>query len=146
MFEFLRIGRKWPTLMQNWEKIERNTTIVNKKCHRKFKKLIYFASIGMPLLSLTEHLLSIGNGVNTGMQCFSTKDLLEAYFRQSQPAYYSVFPYNIPSGCIMQTVNLYCTFIWNFTDNFVIIISLGLTAQFQQFNSSFRQFQGKVSI
>lgn len=144
MCTFVGVARKWPKLMKHWETLEMTTTIRNPKVHQSMRKLILIASIGIPMMSLIEHLLSLANNVNTARFCKYTKDPMEAYFKQAFPAFYHFFGVNYINGMALQLLTFFCTFTWNFMDNFIIIISLGIRTQFRHFNAYFNQCKGMV--
>lgn len=60
-------------------------------------------------------------------------DMLEGYIRSNMPQLFHIFPgYSIVKAIGVMTFNLYCTFIWNFMDLFIIVISVGLSRKFNQ--------------
>lgn len=53
--------------------------------------------------------------------------------------------YNTIKGLIAKGINVLATFMWNYTDLFLIIISIGLSSLFKQINDSLRLNKNKVS-
>lgn len=145
MWSFVKLAKKWPKLMMHWEKFETTTAIRNREVHMQMRRLIKSSSVGIPLLSLFEHLLSLANNVNTATMCKFTNDPMEAYFKQAFPQFYAFFNVNYLNGIFLQILNLFCTFMWNYLDNFIVLISLGLITQFRHFNSYLHSCKGKVS-
>ncbi|KAL5291382.1 Gr64e.2 family protein [Megaselia abdita] len=143
MWSFVKLAKKWPKLMTHWEQFEANTAIRDRQVHLQMKRLITSSSVGIPLLSLLEHLLSLANNVNTATMCKFTKDPMEAYFKQAFPAFYAFFNVNYFNGIFLQILNLFCTFMWNYLDNFIVLISFGLITQFRHFNSYLHSCKGK---
>lgn len=146
MWSFVKLASRWPRLMLHWEQFECTTTIRDSRVHKQMKRFIKSSSIGIPVLSLLEHLLSLANNVNTASMCKITTDPMHAYFKQAFPAFYAFFNVNYLNGIFLQILNLFCTFIWNYLDNFIVLISLGLIAQFRHFNSYLYSCKGKVCI
>lgn len=132
--------------MMYWEEVEHTISRRSEKHQENLKRSIKRATIIIFTLAALEHFLSIVNGVFTARKCKNTSGLVEGYFRQSFPAYYFAFSYNVVSGCFWQMLNLYFAFAWNFTDSFVITMSMGITTQFRQFNEYIRQYRGQVNI
>ncbi|XP_055909611.1 LOW QUALITY PROTEIN: uncharacterized protein LOC129944290 [Eupeodes corollae] len=135
---------KWPALMMYWEAVELDYTIRDEKTHLMFRRLILIATIGVSVMAGVEHFLSLANNVNSTLSCNNqtTADRVNIYFRHAFPAFSEFFGMNYFSGICMQVLNLICTFTWNFTDNFVLIVSLGLITQFRHFNIQFDKYKG----
>ena len=146
MGQYIFICHKWPALMTYWETVELEYTIRDEKTHLTFRRLILIATIGVSVMAGIEHLLSLANNISSSLSCNSTVNRMDVYFKQSFPAYSSFFGMNYFSGICMQLLNLFCTFTWNFTDNFILIVSLGLITQFRHFNIQFEKYKGMVSL
>lgn len=74
-------------------------------------------------------------------------DILEGYIKSNMPQLFHIFSgYSIFKAIGVMTFNFYCTFIWNFMDLFIIIISIGLSRKFNQvYISLFRNKNDKCS-
>lgn len=55
-----------------------------------------------------------------------------------------IVDFSLSLGIFLKYLNLVATFIWSFTDLFVIIISLGISIRFKQLNEKLRNDQEKV--
>lgn len=52
--------------------------------------------------------------------------------------------YTPAKAIVGKIVNVISTFVWTYTDLFVMLISVGLVSRFRQINASLREHKGKV--
>lgn len=96
------------------------------------------------VLSLIEHILSIVSAVDEVVDCPRIKNIYKAYHIKSFPQVFTFFSYNIPLSIYVKFVHITSTFIWSFTDLFIMMISCGLSAKFKLINERMLEDKGKV--
>lgn len=96
------------------------------------------------VLSLIEHILSIVSAVDEVVDCPRIKNIYKAYHIKSFPQVFTFFSYNIPLSIFVKFVHITSTFIWSFTDLFIMMISCGLSAKFKLINERMLEDKGKV--
>lgn len=93
-----------------------------------------------------EHLLSLISIIHYSNFCPITDDPIENFFRLANEQIFKVFSYSYWWGWYGKLTNFISTFIWNYMDVFVMIISIGLAAKFEQLNENLMQYKNKVGI
>lgn len=142
---FIRLTLKWPKMMIEWHKVEKslpNYESTKKKFQNKFKMRYVAASILS--LSLIEHILSIISSVSVVWDCPKIQNLFEAYIIRSFPMISYFFPYSVPLSLLVKFCHITATFIWSFTDLFIMLISMGLSSLFDRINERMVRVKGKV--
>jgi len=79
----------------------------------------------------------------------STEDIIDAfrYYFTKTSAYdqfFAVTDYSLTTAIVTLISNFIATFTWNFTDLFIILVSLALTERFRLFNEYLGTVRGKV--
>ncbi|KAL0849845.1 hypothetical protein ABMA28_011783 [Loxostege sticticalis] len=138
---FLRIATRWPRLCQQISRIEAanpnpDSTLI-RKCNA--------ACIIILSLAVLEHVLSDLSALSGVLDCPSPdgSPIYEAFITHSFPWIYSYVAYNDIIGLLTQIVDIQCTFNWNFSDIFVICISLYLTSRLDQVYKRIVAVRGK---
>lgn len=144
-FLFLRLATKWPELMQQWELIDAE---MPKWRHPKQYRLLAFRVRLLIVLILTmafvEHILSIVSSVTFARDCLNVTNLFEDYGRTQSVQLFEVAGFSISGAVIGKLLNIIATFVWNFMDLFIMLISIGLTSIFRRFNQSLYRIKGEV--
>lgn len=164
---FVEIARKWPNFIKLFESVENELPhykiIADRYKLRRNIKLVtviimslslsaYYPTFNLYKLILSlfvvEHVLSIGAGFYRSTLCaVANKTLnshIEAYFRQSFPQLFYVSEFNYAKAAGAQVVNIYCTFIWNFMDVFIIVVSVGVASRFNQITYNLELHRGMI--
>ncbi|XP_012159837.1 gustatory receptor for sugar taste 64f [Ceratitis capitata] len=137
------LARKWPALMLDWHEVECDlpeylTQIEKGRLAYKLKMVTVVAMA----LSLAEHLLNITSHIIYSNSCPQTNDRIRDFFILTNQHLFELFPYSIYLALWGKTQNILCTFIWNYMDVFVMIVSIGLAAKFKQLNDNLYKFKG----
>lgn len=79
----------------------------------------------------------------------STDNIIDAfcyYFTKTgtYDQFYAVTDYSLTIAIVTIIANFIATFTWNFTDLFIILMSLALTERFRLFNEYLGSVRGKV--
>lgn len=93
-----------------------------------------------------EHLLSIIVGAHGANNCPSIRDPIKAFLISNYPQVFLVFNYSGMLGFITKFFNVISTFLWSFSDLFVIIVSIGLSSKLHQINEDLLKVKGKNGI
>lgn len=137
---FIQLAKKWPNLMIKWMEVERTLPkFENGKVSRKIK----FISLTVMILSSTEYLLEIIHSIYV-VECINEKsDKLRIYFIYDLKELFSLTEYSIYSAIFAKFLDVVSTFIWNFMDLFVMLVSVGLSTNFKQLNGFLFKLKGK---
>lgn len=95
-------------------------------------------------LSLIEHILSVVSAVAQVVNCPRIKSIYRAYYLKSFPQVFTLFSYSAFLGSYIKFVHITSTFVWSFTDLFIIMISCGLSLKFKLINERMLEDKGKV--
>lgn len=162
---FAKLASKWPELMRSWEEVEKSLPSLNMSVTTKGQlayKIKMISSTVMvmslcnedtkrPLVFLTnffsgEHLLSITAEFTKHTSCRSIEDPVKRLIIAQLPHVFSCTNYNTTKGLIAKIINIIATFMWNYTDLFLMIISVGLSSLFNRINDSLMLNKNKVSV
>lgn len=146
LFCFLRLAKVWPSLMVKWHDVE-NKLPPNKSQTKNREMCVRIRRIAAVILSLSaiEHILSIVSSVAIVFDCPRIHNILEAYFVHNFPQIFSFFVYSHILGVYVKFIHVTSTFVWSYTDLFIMVISCGLSAKFKQINDLLFHDKGKVS-
>jgi len=85
------------------------------------------------------------SAINYSAYCNTTSDPIKNFFLLTNDEIFYVMDYSPFLAMWGKAQNVYSTFIWNYMDVFVMIVSIGLAAKFRQLNDNLRKFKGLVS-
>jgi gustatory receptor len=73
-------------------------------------------------------------------------DVFRYYFTRTSTydQMFAVMEYSFTAAILTLITNFIATFTWNFTDLFIILMSLALTERFRLFNQNLDSVRGKV--
>ncbi|KAJ9573598.1 hypothetical protein L9F63_009014, partial [Diploptera punctata] len=142
-FKFLMIAKKWPILGKEWENVEQS-----QKHYGYPKKLCIKINIITTIIlfgAFVEHGLAHINILKWAGCCQGDNlSVLKQYFTNVHSQLFNIIPYNMPLAFINAFLNITATFSWNFTDLFIILLSLSIAARFQLLNLNLKSIKGKV--
>ncbi|XP_049887821.1 gustatory receptor for sugar taste 64f-like [Pectinophora gossypiella] len=136
---FLQVAINWPCLVQHISKTEELDPNFDSK-------LLYRCNITCAIvltMALFEHILSLLSAFAGAMVCFPDAHLYEGFVRHFYPWVFNFLPYTPVLGLLTQFLHFQSTFIWNFSDLFVICMSYYLTSRLEQVNKKLTAAQGK---
>lgn len=144
---FLRLARVWPELMMQFHDVEKKlqqleTVVKWPKMSTRIRKT---AAIILTL-SAVEHILSIVSSVAVVMDCPRIKNTLQAYYVHNFPQVFTFIKYSHMIGIYVKFIHITSTFVWSYTDLFIMMISCGLSEKFKQINEKMLEDKGKVSF
>lgn len=95
---------------------------------------------------IAEHLLSIISTAYYSIACAPVKiEPFEDYFRMELNQLFVYFEYSPYLAFAGKCLNVMSTFLWTYMDLFVMIVSIGLSAQFRKINRHLMKHKGQVS-
>lgn len=147
MFSFMFVARKWPYVMQYWSNVETTLPKVKtrKEMNRMSKKIQITAGVIL-FASIVEHLLSVTKGISFSRNCSKIANGVEAFYRKSAPQIFNHIEFNTARACVCSFFLITSTFLWNYMDVFIIVISLGLSSKFRQMNQILFEQKRKVTM
>lgn len=83
-------------------------------------------------------------GLYTALNCPAITDILRAHFSTSFPEISHFFGYSTVLVITARFFNIIATFVWNFMDMLIIILSIGISNRFKQLNKILQQSSGKL--
>lgn len=141
----IQIARKWPKINEDFAELEFK---FNKYGYPKRTKLKFqiITAIYMAI-ACVEHALAKYVDVIRNIPCSKHEDdfgsALEAFFTNNYYSVFSLVSYSPWTGILMLYLNFLSTFTWNYTDLFLVLISLSLSQRFKQINEVLLQVQGR---
>ncbi|XP_061382669.1 gustatory receptor for sugar taste 64f-like isoform X2 [Danaus plexippus] len=131
---------KWPNLCRYISCTEAidplNDYALVRKCNVACLLVLSFAFVEHGLLELS--------GFVFATDCSPPGKVYETIIVNSFPWFNNIVNYNLNLGIITQLLNIQCTFNWNFSNLFVINISLYLTSRLEQINNRISAIKGKA--
>jgi gustatory receptor len=94
-----------------------------------------------------EHALSKSSRIAVAAACTDNiTDMVHYYFTKTATynQMFAVMDYNFTTAILTLISNFIATFTWNFTDLFIILVSLALGERFHLFNQYLVSLRGKV--
>lgn len=85
------------------------------------------------------------SAINYASYCNKTDDPIRNFFLLTNDEIFYIFDYSTPLALWGKLQNVYSTFIWNYMDILVMIVSIGLASKFRQLNDNLLKFKGMVS-
>ncbi|XP_055910875.1 uncharacterized protein LOC129945239 [Eupeodes corollae] len=146
---FLSLSTRWSKLVQYWAEVE--LTFLKKPyftSKRNLAKRIRTAAILIILLSALEHIffnLSNIYSYNKQMRiCNMTRQIsFGHYITNSYDYVFIMVPYNTVIGVITLIINAALTFIWNYMDLFIMMVSQGMAYRFEQITVRIKRLDGE---
>ncbi|KAJ4427620.1 hypothetical protein ANN_25268 [Periplaneta americana] len=142
-YQFLQLARQWPELATQWEALEHSQKHYGYPCKLKHKIKVITSLVLVG--ALVEHCLSHHNILRWAALCSSSiRGLFRRYFTNVHKQMFAVVHYNIPLAAVNSILNIIATFTWNFTDLFIMLISMALAERFRLLNQHLDSTRGKV--
>ncbi|KAM8709834.1 hypothetical protein ACLKA7_016611 [Drosophila subpalustris] len=139
----LNLARKWPELMMHWHEIEQDLPQYQTQRDKgRMAHTIHMVMFVGMMLSLSEHVLSMISAINYSAFCNTTADPIKNFFLLTNDEIFYVLDYSPFLAAWGKLQNVYSTFIWNYMDVFVMIVSIGLASKFRQLNDNLLKFKG----
>ncbi|XP_037946062.1 gustatory receptor for sugar taste 64a-like [Teleopsis dalmanni] len=150
---FMLLAARWPKLIRVWARSE---ITFNQKPYEILPKnlaaRIRTAATIIIILSAVEHGLSVASNVLNYTRKIeicaaalntSAKSSFDDFIKQHYVFIYSMIPYNIYGGAYIMLIHGACTFVWNYMDLFIVMISKGIAYRFEQITTRINKLAGK---
>ncbi|KAH8371104.1 hypothetical protein KR093_006242, partial [Drosophila rubida] len=153
---FINLGRRWPSLIRYWTRVE---LIFNKAPYETLPynllQRVRHSAVVIITLSIVEHGLyqssAIVNFERRVQICAekhnTTADIsFDNYILHNYEYVFQVMPYSRITAVYILLVNGTCTFIWNYMDLFIMMVSKGLAYRFEQISTRIRKLEHEEQI
>lgn len=161
---FTKLAIKWPALMRSWEDVEKVLPQIRAELDKgRLAYKIKMISIVVLIISLciskwlfqwhhdhlmfllsAEFLLSTIAEISKHTSCRSIEDPMKRLIVAQLPHVFLCTNYNTFKALVAKSINILATFVWSYTDLFLMIISVGISSCFKQINDSLMLHKEKV--
>lgn len=152
-FFFFRFSRRFGALMVCWLKVDKNLQSSNYAANPSpskwsLKKKIKVASSVALTLAVLEHLMSQATHAQkfiyeTEICNLTHNNIFKAYITSHLQHTFALIPYNDFLGFIAEYFNFSLTFHWSFIDIFIMVISIGISYNYDKINNRIKYFYGR---
>ncbi|EDV50844.1 gustatory receptor for sugar taste 64a [Drosophila erecta] len=147
---FIRLAKKWPAVVRIWTRTE---MVFTKSPYeipkRNLARRVQLAALAIIGLSLGEHALyqvsAILSYTRRIQLCanITTVPSFGNYMQRNYDYVFQLLPYSPIIGVLVLSINGACTFVWNYMDLFIMMISKGLSYRFEQITARIRKLEHK---
>ncbi|KAH8326948.1 hypothetical protein KR074_006390 [Drosophila pseudoananassae] len=144
-------ARSWPQIMMPWSSLDILMLFSPyKSCKRSLRFKINGIAIFMGSVALVDHVLYYASGYCSYRwhiwNCHTNESRLAFgyYLEEEFSDVLVLMPYNVFSVCYAFWLNGAFTFIWNFIDIFIVLVSIGLAQRFQQLAKRVLALEGRL--
>ncbi|CAH1115569.1 unnamed protein product [Psylliodes chrysocephalus] len=128
---FINLARYWPDILKDWSYVEIAMKGYGNEVNLK-RKFLWISSISV-IFGTAEHILFIANGIYQSEVCNSYNiSRIRAAMEVMFSNYYTFITFNAWTGIAIKMSNILATFTWIYTDLFISLLSLAMTAKFKQ--------------
>ncbi|XP_017066425.1 gustatory receptor for sugar taste 61a [Drosophila eugracilis] len=147
---FVGFARSWSHIMLPWSSLDILMLFPPyKRCKRSLRSKVNMIVLIVGFLAVGDHMMYYASGY-----CSYSMHIWQCHTNQSQITFgfylekeFSditfLMPHNLFSICYGFWLNGAFTFLWNFTDIFIVITSIGLAQRFQQFADRVVALEGR---
>ncbi|KAH8305109.1 hypothetical protein KR059_008945 [Drosophila kikkawai] len=145
---FIRLARRWPPLIRYWTKTEMVFTRPPYEIpKRNLARRVQLAAVAIIGLSLGEHALYQVSAILTYKRriqiCknITAEPTFNDYIQRNYDYVFQLLPYSPVVAAFILLINGACTFVWNYMDLFIMMISKGLSYRFEQITARIRKLE-----
>ena len=151
---FFKLSMKFGFIMERWSQVEK--ILEKSKFHEKLiqsrwtlkRKVIVCSSVAL-ISAAVEHSFSLAVSYQRGVYetnvCNWTRgNSFENYVTKHLSFMFNVISYNFITGVLAEYFNISFTFYWNFLDIFLMVISIGLSNNYELINERIRFYKDLV--
>ncbi|XP_037719824.1 gustatory receptor for sugar taste 64a [Drosophila subpulchrella] len=145
---FIRLAKKWPALIRYWTKTEMVFTKPPYEIpKRNLSRRVQLAALAIIGMSLGEHALYQVSAILTYKRriqlCvnITTVASFDNYMQTNYDYVFQMLPYSPIIGALVLLINGAITFVWNYMDLFIMMISKGLSYRFEQITGRIRKLE-----
>ncbi|XP_037946086.1 uncharacterized protein LOC119678365 [Teleopsis dalmanni] len=152
-FFFFLLAKKWPIVIRFWTETD---SIFTSKLYeipkRNLSSRLRYAAVVTMLLSLLEHAFYLSSAVTSYIHhaklCPNTLNTTREtnfadFIQQNYDYVFRIVPYSLFFGVYVMVTNFACTFVWNYMDLFIMLISKGIAYRFEQISKRINKLADK---
>ncbi|XP_066156256.1 uncharacterized protein [Euwallacea fornicatus] len=151
---FIYLAYKWGKILKEYSYVE--FSMRNYSCNKNIRRLNIWTSTFFMFFGLSEcccriicvifngflveHILFVLTNVDHTLRCEKHRQFpVEIYFGCAFPQWFTLVRYSHWAGALVEFTNFISTFTWNFTDLFIVLISISLREKFNQISNKIKQ-------
>ncbi|XP_043649937.1 gustatory receptor for sugar taste 64a isoform X1 [Drosophila teissieri] len=145
---FIRLAKKWPAVVRIWTRTEMVFTKPPYEVPRRnLSRRVQLAALAIIGLSLGEHALyqvsAILSYTRRIQMCanITTEPSFNNYMETNYDYVFQLLPYSPIIAVLVLLINGAFTFVWNYMDLFIMMISKGLSYRFEQITARIRKLE-----
>ncbi|XP_020801492.1 gustatory receptor for sugar taste 64a [Drosophila serrata] len=145
---FIRLARHWPPLIRYWTKTEMVFTRPPYEItKRNLSRRVQLAALAIIGLSLGEHALYQVSAILSYKRriqiCgnITAGPTLDDYIQRNYDYVFQLLPYSSVVAVFILLLNGAFTFVWNYMDLFIMMVSKGLSYRFEQITNRIRKLE-----
>lgn len=133
--------------MSKWESIEATLPEYRSMYQKRrlHKRIESFALIFFICAAAEDFLTSLSTAYNVNY-CTPNENQIKAFLIIHFDQFFTFTEYALWKGILLKLVRILGMIVWNYTNVFVIMISLGISSRFQQLNDEINRAKGKVNV
>ncbi|XP_030761275.1 gustatory receptor for sugar taste 64f-like [Sitophilus oryzae] len=130
----------WQEILKEFSYVE--MSMRNYAINKNAKRLNIMTATLFMFFGLIEHILFVLTNVDHSLPHPDfNKYPIATYFRAAFPQWFTLVDYSHLAGALVQFTNFISTFTWNFTDVFIILMSLSLREKFNQIAIKIKEYK-----
>ncbi|XP_017070741.1 gustatory receptor for sugar taste 64a [Drosophila eugracilis] len=145
---FIRLAKKWPVLIRYWTRTEMVFTKPPYEIPKwNLSRRVQLAALAIIGLSMGEHALyqlsAVLSYTRRIQMCanITTVASFDNYMQRNYDYVFQLLPYSPVIAALVLLINGACTFVWNYMDLFIMMISKGLSYRFEQITARIRKLE-----
>ncbi|EDW73451.1 uncharacterized protein Dwil_GK17552 [Drosophila willistoni] len=154
---FIDLARHWPPVIRYWTRTEMVFTRPPYEIPKtNLASRIRLAALIIIAMSIGEHALYLTSAIISYTKrrhiCALTDNrtssvvTFDAYMEENYSYVFQIVPYSPFIAVYVLLINGICTFIWNYMDLFIMMISKGLAYRFEQISTRIRKLESEQMI
>ncbi|XP_076270010.1 gustatory receptor for sugar taste 64e-like isoform X1 [Rhynchophorus ferrugineus] len=137
---FIYLAKKWEKILKEFSYVE--MSMRDYATNKNAKRVNILTAIFFMFFGMIEHVLFILTNLQHSLSCKNyDKYPVEIYFGAAFPQWFTIVNYSHWAAVLVEFTNCISTFTWNFTDLFIILISLSLREKFNQISNRIKQYK-----
>lgn len=151
---FFKLAMSFGKIIQRWSEVEKNLQISNSQegvvsTKWSLRKRVNVCLTVSLCLAAMEHSLSLSTAYQRGIYekiaCnWTVTDDFEFFVAEHLRFVFTFLEYGHPKAIVAEFFNISFTFYWNFLDIFLMMISIGLSYNYEQINNRLNFFKERI--
>ncbi|XP_030761238.1 gustatory receptor for sugar taste 64e-like [Sitophilus oryzae] len=137
---FIYLAMRWQGILKEFSYVE--MSMRDYAVNKNVRRTNILRATSFMFFGLIEHVFFILTNVQSSFTCENFKKYpVEIYFGSAFPQWFKLLGYTHWTAVLVEFTNIVSTFTWNFTDLFIILISVSLREKFNQISSRIKQYK-----